>query len=64
MIELLMTGYCEHCTFRDLELFNGAFPAVICTHRGVCKYYTEKDTEMEKRIHGALCGDKTAQNAK
>lgn len=64
MIELVVRGYCEHCTFRDLELFDGIYPVVACTHSGVCRYIDDKERETGKRIDNAVCGDKTAQNAK
>ena len=65
MIRLVITEPCKGCPWQQIRLTDtGLEPIAMCIHQSVCKYIGDSEAAQNQRMDYALCGDKTAQNAK
>ena len=64
MIKLVITEPCKGCPWRQIRLMYTPEPYAMCLHQSVCKYIGDSEAGQKQRMDYALCGDKTAQNAK
>jgi len=64
MIKLVITEPCNGCPWQQIVVRDTPEPMARCIHQSVCKYIGDSEAEQKQRMDYALCGDKTAQNAK
>lgn len=64
MIKLVITEPCKGCHWQQIVVRDTPEPMARCIHQSVCKYIGDSEAEQKQRMDYALCGDKTAQNAK
>ena len=65
MIKLVITEPCKECPWQQIRLMDTPEPYAMCIHQSVCKHVSDDVEALRKRLNDyAVCGDKTAQNAK